>query len=524
MFETTVTSRKGELTRGGHDQQSADAALATPKRGVALEGLEHLVAPDRPERSTGQRPPSSSQEVASPLTLLIREVSRYRLLSAKEERQVAQAIQISRREFHEALFSFAPVVHRALPLLREATMEGAIHHHSRILQISTVDSKARKKEVVAIARLNVRTIGSLVERCEARWSNPSGFPRECRDRVDQIAGERDKIAVLLSEIPMRPTFFAEFFSHCNEYVDRARALYQRTQEASTPEERRTMGGAFQEHLDSAWDTYDTLVERWERICRAREDYNAAKGILVTRNMRLAISEAKKFSNKGVPLEDLIQEGASGLMTAAEKFDREKGCRFSTYATQWVRQSIYRYLDFSPRTVRLPSFVLSAIRKVDEFGNAFRGRHGRSPTPEEIADGLKGEKMSVAITPDWVRDTYAVSRSTLSLESYDGEGAAGMRMRESILDTGEAPIDTVHNKLRDERRVTDVERVLAENLDARQLQIIRMRFGLDGEEPKTLREIGERLGITRERVRQVELRAMGILEGSDLAKVYGRDIP
>ena len=264
-----------------------------------------------------------------------------------------------------------------------------------------------------------------------------------------------------------------------------------------------------------------MLDRWDRAYRSHSDYQVAKDILITRNIRLAISEAKRFANRGVDLEDLIQEGTSGLLTAVEKFDPARGCRFSTYATPWIRQAMFRSVDFTARTVRMPAPVLGAIRKIDNFRLDFRGRHGRSPTPEEIAHGVEVNRSNAIITPHFVWKHQELSLPIISLESPDTENANGTRMRESIISRSESPAIEVEGKLEAEERKRDIERFLAKNLDARQDKIIRLRFGLDGQEPQTLRQIGVLLGITRERVRQLEKKAMDILKESDEGAVYER---
>jgi RNA polymerase primary sigma factor len=422
------------------------------------------------------------------------------------------------------LFSFLPVAREAVALLREATAQGASFHHSRILDISTVDSEAEKRSIVAIANQNLRTIDLILRRCNERWSANDGLraSEACRaELVEGLARDRGKIATLLSEIAIRPAFFAKFFAQFGGDVATARALREGIDEAQDPKKRSKGVAALDGHLEASQESYQTLLERWDRANGAHSDYQVAKDILITRNIRLAISEAKRYANRGVPLEDLIQEATNGLLTAAEKFDPGRGCRFTTYATPWMRQSILRSIDFTARTVRMPGPVLGAIRKIDDFRVDFRGSHGRNPTPEEIAEGVETTRSNARITADFVWSNQAMSHPIMSLESRDGEPATGIRMRESIEAKGDSPALEVENKLEAEERRRDIERLLAEKLDERQRVIIRLRFGLDGEKPQTLREIGETLGITRERVRQVEKQAMDILKASEWPAVYER---
>lgn len=522
--EKKVTTSEGVRSHRAREASGWEAALTTPSCGAALRNIEHLVAPEKNEGAFEDSLCSSSHGVANTVTTLFRQISPYKILTPVEERQVTLAIQLSRQEFHEALFSFLPVARGAVALLREATADGVSVHHSRILDISTVDSEVEKYAVAAIANRNLTTIDVLLNRCDERWSTNGGRRASEGRRTDianSLMGERRKIATLLSEISIRPAFFADFLSQFGGYVATARELYQGAVEARDLNKRRGNRTTLAGYLEASQESYTTLLERWDRTSRAHTDYQIAKDILITRNIRLAISEAKRHANRGVALEDLIQEATSGLMTAVEKFDPARGCRFSTYATPWIRQAMLRSIDFTARTVRMPGPVLSAIRKIEDFRLDFRGRHGRNPTPEEIVDGVETKRSNATITADFVWSNQAVALPIMSLESRDGENTTGMRMRESIPDRSESPTHEVESKLEAEERKRDIDRVLAEKLNPRQCQVIRWRFGLDGEPPRTLQEVGDLLGLTRERARQIEKKAMEILEGSELAVVHER---
>jgi RNA polymerase primary sigma factor len=336
--------------------------------------------------------------------------------------------------------------------------------------------------------------------------------------------DRDKIAALLSEIPMRPAFIARFRQEFDQFVATARSLHDELQRAPDTKERSRRAAALREHLDGSQDTYDGLLQRNGRMAQACEGYEMAKQVMVTRNLRLAISIANGFAKGGggdIALEDLISEGTVGLLNAVEKFDPDRGLRFSTYATAWIRQAIYRAIDTTSRSVRIPGPVLNVMRRVEDFRVEFRGRHGRNPSPEEIEQGFKGRKTPFEVTAKWVRDTQSVARPPVSLEAPDDRSGLSGRMRDTVLDKGEPPQELVERKLMSEGMREHIERILATTLKPRQLEAIRLRFGLDGGEPMTLKEVGLRLRVTREAVRQIEIRAFRALEASELAKFYGR---
>lgn len=238
----------------------------------------------------------------------------------------------------------------------------------------------------------------------------------------------------------------------------------------------------------------TLPER-ERLLRQLDLGNAARAHLIKANTRLVVSIAKRYMGQGVPFLDLIQEGNLGLMKAVQKFDYRRGCKFSTYATWWIRQSITRALAEQGRIIRLPSHVGDRIRKVYRTAQQLEQDGGQRPTPTEIADqmGLASSK---------VRWLLRVSRRPLSLEKPVGE-EEDSELGEFIEDEDTpTPTDTVTQSLLAQK----MDEVLA-TLGPREARILRLRFGLQDGRAYTLKEVGEKFGLTRERIRQIEREAL-----------------
>ena len=221
---------------------------------------------------------------------------------------------------------------------------------------------------------------------------------------------------------------------------------------------------------------------------------AAKERMINANLRLVISVARKYQGQGLPLSDLIQEGMLGLIRAVETFDWRKGFKFSTYGTLWIRQAIGRGLANSGRTVRLPVHIVARARKISDAERKLAVQLGRQPTEEEIAE-------FVDLPIDEVADIRRADRGPTSLDQgvgEDGETALG------DLIAGEGPTveEEVVSNLEDDRL-----REAVETLPEVERDIITLRFGLDREEPHALRETGRRLGLSSERVRQLEDRAL-----------------
>jgi len=239
-------------------------------------------------------------------------------------------------------------------------------------------------------------------------------------------------------------------------------------------------------------------KRTRELRRWIEDGWAAREHLITANSRLVISVAKKYMGRGVPFLDLIQEGNIGLIRAAKKFDYRRGHKFSTYATWWIRQAVTRAIADQGRTIRVPVHMGDQINKLLRISHQLTQRLGRDPTTEELAAELD-------VTPKKVENMIQVSRRPLSLEIPTDEE------EDSVLgdfipdDDSPAPVDTVTNHLLKEHL-----REVLESLPPREVRILQLRYGLLDGESYTLEEVGRKMGVTRERVRQIEAQALSRL--------------
>jgi len=296
---------------------------------------------------------------------------------------------------------------------------------------------------------------------------------------------RDSVGLYLDEIARTPLLDAATEVELSKTIEAG--LYA---EALLAEGRvgRKKGGA---PLSATEEELTWLAEEGQRATQQ----------FINANLRLVVSIARKYGRAQMPMLDLIQEGNTGLIRAVEKFDYTKGYKFSTYATWWIRQAITRAIADQARTIRIPVHMVETINRLIRVSRGLLQELGREPTVEEIAEAMsKGQEVQV--TPEKVREIIKVSQEPVSLETPIGE-EEDSHLGDFIEDRGAlAPAEAASHQLLKEQ----VEAVL-DSLTGRERRVLQLRFGLEDGRARTLEEVGKEFNVTRERIRQIEAKAL-----------------
>jgi RNA polymerase sigma factor (sigma-70 family) len=436
-----------------------------------------MIKNDEQRQATSGGTRYASSAGAEPLVAYFADIAHIPTLSREEQMLAAKELEEATRVFQQALYQVPWVGDEVVARWSRRRTAGLA---TRKLSEAFGDGEAEAGEKLdrALAR---------VERALPRRRDATGPTRE---RIDA------KIAKDLYEAELSLELQRRLFARLREKREALQRVQEQRARGARAELERELGlpaAAFHARMDAVESAYEAMMERKNRF--------------VWHNLKLVVSVAKDFRGSGFAFSDLIQEGNAGLIRAVEKFDWRRGHKFSTYAVWWIRQALIRAIQNHSRTIRLPSHQHDALRAYAQARARLRLEHEGEPTSEEIAEAM-------GITAAEVEELAAMAPEMVSLDAeVAGRDSIRPRRLEEVLSDPDAQtaLDDIERS-----RLADQARRGLSRLDDRERSILTWRFGLDGGEEHTLQEIGERLGLSRERARQLEARALAKLRTSSAA--------
>jgi len=489
---------------GGSPQMTDDLVLALDEAGLDLiedpDQLQAALAAAPAEKSFDIQPRASSAMSSSdPVRLYLSQMAKFPLLKRDREIYLAKKIEASRKRFRRALMECHFTMTAAFGTL-EQVFAGELPVE-RTVRTSDAEN-ASKEQILQRMHCNFPTIRQLLDRNVAdfnRLIQPATKLAERNDTLKALVERRRKTATLLEELNLRTKLLQPIMTRLQQAGRRMDELEQQIHTL-----RRSRSHADELHrcerelLDlmlMTQETPESLRTRLRTIGERFAVWTQAKQEMSGGNLRLVVSIAKKFRNRGLSFLDLIQEGNAGLMRGVEKYEFRRGFKFSTYATWWIRQAITRSVADCARTIRIPVHMFHAISALKARSEEFRQNEGREPTTEELA-------RAAGLSPEETRQIMKTWKHPVSLDTPVGESENSVFG--DLLEDGseEAPPDLAMHK-----HLQDKIRGVLKTLTYREREIIRLRYGLGDGYSYTLEETGRIFKVTRERIRQIEAKAL-----------------
>ncbi|MBL8744783.1 MAG: RNA polymerase sigma factor RpoD [Phycisphaerae bacterium] len=450
---------------------------------------------------------SSTKRIDDPVRMYLTQMGTIPLLTRDEEIRLAKKIETTRMIFRRRTLECDFVVNMAVDTLEQ--VDAGELPFDRTMRISTAESNAKEKIAKRIP-YNLKTIKQLLEKNRQDWeeldiAKKSRDHEQVKEITERIATRRRKLATLSEELCLRTSRIIPLHRKLRAVNKKVQDILNDMKKAEKfpqrydPDDLVVMKEELAGLRTLVLMEPETLAETVKRLDTVFWEYEQAKRDLSAGNLRLVVSIAKKYRNRGLSFLDIIQEGNTGLMRAVDKYEYKRGYKFSTYATWWIRQAITRAIADHARTIRIPVHMIETMSKLRNIQKTLLQKLGHEPTIEELADAAG---MNVQET----RRVMKISRHPISLDRPVGESEDSYFGDFIEDERQDAPSNVAANDMLKSR----IEGVL-KTLTYREREIIKLRYGIGDGYTYTLEEVGRIFKVTRERVRQVEAKALRKLQ-------------
>jgi RNA polymerase primary sigma factor len=438
-----------------------------------------------------------------PVRMYLTQMGEIPLLTRQEEIRLAKAIEVTRRRFRTKLLECDYVIQFAFKILKR--VHAGELPFDRTVQVSVTD-RLEKDQITGRLPHNLKTLDVLLKRNRRDYRIALSVTQHKNKRQEAwraLAHRRRKAVRLVEELGLRTQRIEQMIGYLERFSRRVDEIRQELKKASreqvAPSQIAELRREYRQILMATQETPRSLRNRVDMVKKVYTEYQRAKKQLSEGNLRLVVSIAKKYRNRGLSFLDLIQEGNAGLMRAVDKFEYRRGFKFCTYATWWIRQAITRAVADQSRTIRIPVHMVETMSRVRNVSRQLLQELGREPTLEETA-------RRAETTIEEARRVLAMSRYPISLDRPVGN-SEDSQFGDLLPDgTAESPaVGAGQEMLRDR-----INRVL-KTLSYREREIIKLRYGLGDGYSYTLEEVGHIFKVTRERIRQIEAKAVRKLQ-------------